>query len=276
LRKPRLQLTVADLPFTARATGVTHVALGEIAAKEATVTLTYRLSDTATTRVVAGPFVLEGTPDAVVKHPHNYLLHTANTYHRALAGTTAEARTAAETAVPCAAGNTAVWRLLSARISAQACEIRQGRTIGEMTPKELAACERFYADELPADLKAATLDDRSVAAWQDVSSSAAFLGVPELADGAFNKAFALDPTNSELLWWGLELYQPKWQCDPKKLRQVAEAALAASGGWFPSERVNLAISVRQVRSADLWQKIVRTEAERKEVDAYFRKYPELN
>lgn len=413
LKKPRLQLAPADLPFTARATGVTHVALGEIASQRASVTLTYRLYNTSTGKVVAGPFALEGTPDEVTKglpalardlamgcgakspaipatvgetpddlqflgalpwlpgqirdtatearlrelaglfqielltkglpaprplagfmgmllegarqstgslsnvlapliralpgntlilgeiahseyrldrrnpdrlraeldaglakHPHNYLLHTANTYHRALTGTPAETRTTAETAVRCATANTAVWRLLSAKIATQAFEIRQGRTIGEMTEKELADCQRFYADELPADLKAAMLDDRNVAAWNDVSSSAAFLGEAELADGAFGKAFTLDPTNSELLWWGLELYQPKWQDDPQKLRLVAEAALAACEKWHPEERVKIAISVRHVGFKNVWTKIASTEAERRKVEAYFRKYPD--
>lgn len=86
-------------------------------------------------------------------------------------------------------------------------------------------------EQLPVVLRAAELDTLYYPAWLLLTKSAANVGNGELADTAFWTAFRLAPRASDVIWWGMELFQPKWLGDRGKLKKVAAAAAPAARTW---------------------------------------------
>lgn len=226
----------------------------------------------------------EGLPVAatqalLARFPNNYLLRTAASYHSRLDGKLDEARKAAEIAVRCSTGNPDAWLVLASRISDQADAIRKGRFINEVPQQELQAANRFYEEWIPVSLKAVLVDPQHAYAWHELSTAAAFVGEEPLADRAFWKATELDPGNSKIYEWGIQLYQPKWLGDAKKLEKVARMAVAASGGWTAAQRMELAIPMRVAGLPGPAGQMLHTDEERAEVEEQIRgirkEHPEL-
>ncbi len=156
------------------------------------------------------------------RFPNNYLLATAvaswhgNREERALQ------RKAAEQAIRCSPRNPLAWQELGGAISAEAQDLRRGRYISRMTAAELSFVGRLYPQALQAAAQATRLDPEDGAAWLQVCKAAAFNGMSELADAAFQKALRLSPNDADVLAWGLQLYRPKWQGDRNKLVKLVK------------------------------------------------------
>jgi len=196
------------------------------------------------------------------RFPHNYLLHSAGVYFHRTARNLEAARKSSELAVRASTRNPDAWLVLGSTISRQANAIRRNRFTDRITPAEQVAVSRFYADQLPVTLKAVLLSPKYAGAWLELSSSAAFLGESELADGAYNKALELAPRDYSVLWWGVQLYQPKWQGDVKKLASIGRMAVEAAGGWSPDQRVDIGKSMQHASLPDLALRVAKTDPER--------------
>jgi hypothetical protein len=164
--------------------------------------------------------------------------------------------------VRCAARNPTAWLNLSECIYAQAHQVRRGRYINALTADQQAYCGKLYMEQLPVVLRATELDTLYYPAWLTLTKTAASVGYEELADAAFWKAFRLAPRASDVIWWGLELYQPKWLGDRDKLKKVATAAAPAANGWDSWSRVQIAAKIYCVGFPELADPILSTAQER--------------
>jgi tetratricopeptide (TPR) repeat protein len=191
------------------------------------------------------------------RFPNNYLFNSSQAYIHLVGKRHNEARQVAEQMVRCARANSDAWLQLSHAISEQADAIRNARTINQLTEAELQASSKYYEEWLPMSLKAVQVNPRYGRAWLDTSSAAAFLGVEELADSAYGRAIALAPGEYSVLWWGLEMYQPKWYPNANKLKFVADAALKAAPTFSDEERLDLAKSMQHGGLGKLAEKLVR-------------------
>lgn len=208
------------------------------------------------------PLTRSSIDAALAKFPKNYLLLTASTYDLRAQGKLDAARGVAEQAVRSASHNPEAWSVLKGTIYQQSDVIRNGRTVDRMTESDWAKCEKFYSEQLPVALKAVTLDEACVVSWRDLSTAAAFLSLSDLADGAFGKAFLLDPTDPDTLRWGVELYQPKWLDDETKLRRVIDTAISSATKWTVNDRIDLAISLIHAGHAEDADKVTPLEHEK--------------
>jgi tetratricopeptide (TPR) repeat protein len=215
----------------------------------------------------------------VARFPNNYLYRMAESYFQQIGGRASEGRSLAEHAARCAARNPETWLFLGDSIFDQADAVRHGRVVRDLTPEQLQYCSQRYAEEVPVALHAVHLDPRSVTGWLKVSTVAAFASDDELADGAYERALELDPGYLPAYRWGLELYQPKWLNDREKLAGVVRKAVEAGSQWNSASRLEIACNanviadqIRQTRLAELAQPLVRTDQERKELQASLDQY----
>jgi hypothetical protein len=196
------------------------------------------------------------------RFPNNYLLNSSQAHLHQVGQRFEEARKSAEQSVRCARGNSDAWLGLSDAISKQADAIRSARFINQLSEQELAQIGKFYEEWLPIALKAVQVDPHYGSAWLEASSAACFLGVEELADGAYGRAISLTPRAYPVLWWGLEMYQPKWLDQPEKLKVVADLAVEAAGDFDSGRRLELAKSMQHGGLQAQAEKMLRTDAER--------------
>jgi len=196
------------------------------------------------------------------RFPNSYLLNSGQAYIHLVGKQHDEARKVAEQAVRCARASSDAWLQLSDAISEQAEAIRKARTIDQLTEQELQAASRYYEEWLPTSLKSVQVNPKFARAWLEVSTAAAFTGVEELADAAYGQAIALAPGEYPVLWWGLEMYQPKWYENANKLKFVAEAALKVADTLDDERRLELAKSMQHGGLGKLAEKMVRREEDR--------------
>lgn len=158
--------------------------------------------------------------------PDNYLLANGDMSWQRWKGNRAAERMAAELAVRCAPRNPAPWLQLGETISSVAQDTRKSRYSTQLSQAESRKVARLYPQALVVSLQAARLDPGSAYAWKDVSTAAAFNGQGDIADAALCKSLAINRGEQSALWWGLQLYQPKWYGDRAKLKQVAALAMS--------------------------------------------------
>ena len=132
----------------------------------------------------------------------------------------------AEKAVRAAYHSPDAWLLLAEAYKLEAQAVRQSRAFRSLSGPEQAYVNEAYHRWLQADLRAAQQDDQDAKAWLETAQSAVFASDFNLADAAFWNALRLDPQDPALYAWGLEMYQPKWDNSPDKLREVAEKAVS--------------------------------------------------
>ena len=89
----------------------------------------------------------------------------------------------------------------------------------------------------------------------------------------------LDPGYLPAYRWGLELYQSKWLNDEQKLAWVVRKASEAGNQWNFASRLEIACKtnviadqIRQTHLAELAQPLLRTDQERKELQANLDQY----
>lgn len=177
------------------------------------------------------------------RYPRSALCHLVRSDFAVVDGQLDVARAEAEWVVRCAPRNPTAWWDLGKRIFAQADAIRHGRFVTQLTAQQMAYCGARYDEYLPVTIQAAFLDPTARDAWRDVSVAAAFDGQDRVADNAFWRALDLAPTDYDTLWWGAQLYQPKWLDDPAKLTRVARQAAFAGANWSAQQRVAIAVQI---------------------------------
>ncbi len=160
-------------------------------------------------------------------YPNNYLLAASQLRLTESAGDANGAVKQARLAVQCAPASSRAWHRLGHAYSSLAQNLRRGRVIADMTQDELDSIFRVYPYWVACAKRATEIDPRLNSAWLDLSVAACFLGAEELADSSFWKVAQQDPNNPEVIWWGLEMYQPKWLDDANKLSRAVELAVQA-------------------------------------------------
>jgi tetratricopeptide (TPR) repeat protein len=132
-----------------------------------------------------------------------------------------------ETAVRCAPGAAQYWLSLGHVFSQQAESLRRGRTSGDITQEEWRTLEDLYANWLHAIGRAVGIDDKSAHAFSDLAMAATFAAERNIAFDAYDSAMEIDPNSYEAMVWGLQMFQPKWLDDEKRLRRVADQVMRA-------------------------------------------------
>lgn len=160
---------------------------------------------------------------ARLKFPGNYALLAAQWSELRSAGNPAACTQTALQEVAALPASSLAWSELAQSYADEAQAVRNGKYYGQMTSQERSRIASFYPNQMMAGLQGALVDPRAGGAWFQVCEGAAFDGQSEIADVAYWKSLALDPTNHDVYWWGLQLYQPKWQEDSVKMHQVAQA-----------------------------------------------------
>lgn len=165
---------------------------------------------------------------------------------------------AAKEAVRAAPANPSMWMALSDVIGGIAESVRKGRYWSELNPEEAEFCRRLYPVELAAAQRAVALDPLYAEGWNRVSIAATMDGDAELAHRALRTSIRLDGTNSRALYWGLEIYQPKWFADKAMLDRAAQRAVAvAKASSEPQWYYSLAFHVRDVGYPHEYEVMVR-------------------
>ena len=168
------------------------------------------------------------------RFPASYLPATSEMQMHLEAGDWAQAQNAAEDAVRAAPQNAGAWLDLQTLLGNYAQSIRNGKYYARMSMKERRAVSTLYPQQLAAALRASQLTPQDSIVWSEVAEAATFNGNTLLADQALWKAQALDKSNPFVYSWGLQMYQPKWGGDRKKLLQIARLAVQhADPNRFP-------------------------------------------
>ncbi|MFN3649251.1 MAG: tetratricopeptide repeat protein [Armatimonadota bacterium] len=203
----------------------------------------------------------------VALNPSNYLLRVAVSGAYQQEKKFASSIKEAQEAVRCNMESPTAWAILGDRYANWADSIRRGRTVDQMQPDELAACQKLYPFWLEADFRSAELDPRNLTSGLGLSCSAAFCGEEELADEAFSRILRQFPEQASVYHWGLQLYHPKWLGNEKKAEKLARAAAspsARSQHWSSADRIEVALYTHLVGYPQLAQQIVRNPVERNE------------
>ena len=162
------------------------------------------------------------------KYPRNYLFASANVWvQRRLKHENAERR-AAELTVQDAPQNPDAWLTLGYTIADEGQTLRQGRVAATIDGREWQFLNTSYAQWLSAVSQAARLDPLYAKAWNRIASAATFAGNPQMADKALWKGIALSKNDPTYYGWGLQMYQDKWDSNPAKLQQIAQALVTLS------------------------------------------------
>jgi hypothetical protein len=199
--------------------------------------------------------------------PNNYLYASAATYyHRPLQDFAASQRAALH-AVRCASRNPEAWTILKGAYTGHSSAIRQGRTIDQLQPADLAFLEQSYAYELALVERAVKLAPEHPLTYHSLCTSAMFAGDEELADRALWEGLRARKNHPDLLALGMELYHPKWYGNPAKAAKVVALARAeaqkAGSRWSRAERVEVALRCHLLGDRKAALEIVRGPMERK-------------
>lgn len=160
------------------------------------------------------------------KYPNNYLLATQMTWLSREDFDSQAERDSAEQAVRSAYRNPDAWLTLAYTLSNEADAVRVGRWGSMISSAEWSYIDKAYAQRLEATRQSVQLDPKDGAAWTRVAEAATCVGDNSLADQAIQKAYMFDPKHSDVYWWALEMYAPKWNDDPEDLTKWANRAAA--------------------------------------------------
>ncbi len=188
------------------------------------------------------------------RHPRSYALaHTEVWLSRAGVRPDLE-RIAAARAVRNAPRNPDAYLSYGWTLSSSAQAVRRGKFYGRMSAEEAAFVERVYPQWFAAVRRAAALDPNYGMAWLRVATAGTFAGQEEEAEAAYAKARRLLGPVSEVFYWGLQMFQPKWGGDPAKLRAVAEDAARALYA-NPYDAMQVADAIKDAGVGDIARKM---------------------
>jgi len=160
------------------------------------------------------------------KYPNNYMLQAAEARWQRNNGKRALELRAAEQAVRCAPENAMAWIELEVVNSNRAQDIRDGRYYRDLNDAEMNALKAPYAAMQAMTTRATQLNPVSAYAFTRLSQAAGFNGDEFVANKALWEAVKLDPDETLIYEWGMEMYQEKWYSNKEKLRLLGEYAEA--------------------------------------------------
>lgn len=178
------------------------------------------VAEVAKQAIDAVPKFRESVAALLRGHPDNYLLIRADVRVR-LNVTSQNWLATMRRAAAVSPGNPDAWNAYVEALSSASQEIRRGKLYVDMTPGEEQAVGKFYRLAEAAAIRAVRLDPQYGYSWRNLATAAQFIGHDELADEAFWKAMHLDHSSPQLYFWGLQMYQDKWQGGKDKLLKVA-------------------------------------------------------
>lgn len=197
------------------------------------------------------------------RYPSNFQLAVADLFRLRLEAAPAEAMLA-RSLPKLAPANPEAWLSAGYTVSTLSERIRNGRFSSQISPSEYGSLNRLYFEWL-TDVKHATeLDPDFAHAWGRLASAATFAGDSDLADTAMKNALRLDPTDDDTIFWGLQMYQPKWLSRPDELVRVAR--VAAEACHWDSRVYKMAKQLEYAGQNDE-ARAIRTEALKRERDA---------
>lgn len=196
------------------------------------------------------------------RFPNSSTLNTGAAYYYRVAGTHREGRLAATKAVRASLQSSDAWGVLSDEIKAMALSVRRGRYFNVMTPAEQAFCIACYDEQLKACRRSVRLDPENLGSWMALSVAATFAGEDDEADRSLWVVLKRAPGDYQALWWGTQIYQPKWFDQPEKLKQVLKLALTSAEKLTPNGRLSLAYSAHGFAPPELVTRLLRTPEER--------------
>ncbi len=153
-------------------------------------------------------------------------------------------------AVVCAIDNPQSWMTLAQVISRRAEELRGGRVIGDISANDMLNLQYAYEERTSALTHALALSPQNGRAWQAFAVAATFLGDEQSATGAFRQAVALQPDSFETLYWGTEMFQPKWFDRRGELVKVL-AAIQSAHFQFAEEALQMAAHLEDMEQSGL-------------------------
>jgi tetratricopeptide (TPR) repeat protein len=210
-----------------------------------------------------GGKVTQAVEQLLPRYPNNSLLHLTRLYLFREARNYEEALREAETTVRCLPESSSGWLAMGGTYAQWAQAIRRGRTIDGMTLQERKACRLIYRRQLGAVRRAAQVDPTSPEAVTSLSTTAAFYGDLETAHRAFERVVRLYPHDPDVLWWGLQLYHPKWGGERQDARRVValtrRSFSSAGSQWSLDDRLQLAVGLYQNGYPDVAQQIAARE-----------------
>ena len=160
--------------------------------------------------------------NAQKKQPQNFLLATARYCTQRIAGDRSGERQWIERAVRNAPRNSIAWSSIANTFGDQAEDVRQSRFAPQVNSREWKYLQAVYPAWLNAYLEATRLNPANASAWKDVACAACFNNRDAVAEAAFWKALHLAPHDSDIVSWGLQMYQPKWNNEPDKILLLAQ------------------------------------------------------
>jgi tetratricopeptide (TPR) repeat protein len=160
----------------------------------------------------------------VHRFPRSYLLARMEGITQGVWGSRVGEWAAAQRCVADAPGNPAAWQERALVLGDIGQDLRQCRTADKLSTQEWASLTQTYGQWEASALQAVRLDPQYGAAWSELASAATFAGDDATARQSIWKALHLDSGDSDTVWWGLEMFQPKWLPDQSSLDKVAHIA----------------------------------------------------
>lgn len=158
------------------------------------------------------------------RHPHNYLLTYTQIYQARYFDDDDTTLQASERVVRIAPKNANSWSELASSWGTASQTIRQGRVASEIPPAEWQKLHKIYAIWQAVAQRATQVNPVSSRTWYEFSTAAMFNTDLKTADKALWKSIQLEPSHARAYKLGLQLYQPKWMNDKKKLLKIARMA----------------------------------------------------
>lgn len=160
------------------------------------------------------------------RYPASALLAHTEIWEQRVWGTRTGEWKAVERICRDAPGDPEAWLSRSATLGDIAEGLRQGRFANDLSSADWAILHRLYGQEEQGSLQATVLDPKDGHAWLRLAQVATAISDSARQEGAFQKALALDTNKEEAYWWGLQMYQPKWDGDPASLSRIAKLVVA--------------------------------------------------
>ncbi len=179
------------------------------------------------TRTSADPQIDALAQRIGAKHPNSFLA-VASCYEAiSAAGENEKSLALAEHLPRCAPRSPRGWLTYARALADAAQGIRNARVTADLTADERKVLYAAYAVWTAAAKRCTDLAPDYLPGQLELSKAACFGSDLDLAHPAFEKALRLDPNNHDVLWWGLEMYQPKWGGTQADLDRVVDAAVHA-------------------------------------------------
>ena len=111
------------------------------------------------------------------------------------------------------------WLEVAKAFSEKAQSIRHSRYSNELSDKEQQQIGQLYPNALMASAYATKLGPNHAGNWLEACESATFDG-NDASHALFWQALRLDPDDTDIQKWGLQIFQPKWGGSQNEMRQL--------------------------------------------------------